>query len=53
MRAPTQQSPRHRAMALEKMPISAEVERLFGARPSSDRPGSLREAIVRWLNEEL
>jgi hypothetical protein len=40
-------------MLREKMPVSAEVERLFGTRPTSDRPASLREAIVRWLNEEL
>ncbi|WP_395834295.1 hypothetical protein [Cystobacter fuscus] len=53
MRATTPQSSRHPAMSREKAPVYAEVERLFGARPASDRPGSLREAIVRWLNEEL
>jgi hypothetical protein len=53
VRAPTPQSSRHPAMGRDKAPVYAEVERLFGARPASDRPGTLREAIVRWLNEEL
>ena len=48
-----QQQARHPALGREKLPLSADVERLFGTKPASERPGSLREAIVRWLNEEV
>lgn len=53
MRTATLQPAHPPRLAREKLPLPGEVERLFGTRPTSDRPGSLREAIMRWLNEEL
>jgi hypothetical protein len=53
VRSPKHPQAPHPALGREKLPLPGEVERLFGARPASERPGSLREAIVRWLNEEV
>jgi hypothetical protein len=34
-------------------PPSLDVSRGFGTRGASERPPSIRESIIRWLNEEL
>lgn len=44
---------RHPALAREKAPPPLEAGRGFGTRGSTERPPSIREAIIRWLNEEL
>lgn len=35
--------------------LAREVESLLSAkaRPSAERPTSIKDAVVRWLNEEL
>lgn len=53
MRTATQGRPRHPALGRDKAPPAAELERMFGAPGGTERPASLRDAIVRWLNEEL
>ncbi|HYO52569.1 hypothetical protein [Archangium sp.] len=40
------------ALTREKAPPPVDT-RVFGIRGSSERPPSIREAIIRWLNEEL
>ncbi|MCY1079368.1 hypothetical protein [Archangium lansingense] len=40
------------ALSREKAPLPADT-RGFGTRGSSERPPSIRDAIIRWLNEEL
>jgi len=44
---------RHPALARDKAPLSMDLERMMGARGGMERPASIRDAIVRWLNEEL
>ncbi|ATB34358.1 hypothetical protein [Melittangium boletus] len=44
---------RHPALARDKAPLAADLERMFGSRSGTERPASIRDAIVRWLNEEL
>ena len=42
------------ALARDKAPPAVDASRgILGTRGSSERPGSLREALIRWLNEEL
>jgi len=45
--------PRHPALARDQVPAAAELERMFGSPGGPERPASIRDAIVRWLNEEL
>ncbi|AKJ02877.1 hypothetical protein ATI61_11366 [Archangium gephyra] len=40
------------ALSREKAPPPVDP-RGFGSRGFSERPPSIREAIIRWLNEEL
>jgi hypothetical protein len=43
-----------RTPALSREKASPPVDsRSFGTRGSSERPPSIRDAIIRWLNEEL
>ena len=44
-----------RAWALKREPpsLGAQGDRGFTPRGGVERPASLREAIIRWLNEEL
>ncbi|MFY0521972.1 hypothetical protein ACN28I_01750 [Archangium gephyra] len=43
-----------RAPALSREKASPPVDsRGFGTRGSSERPASIRDTIIRWLNEEL
>ncbi len=44
---------RNPALSREKAPPPAELGRGFGTRGSAERPPSIRETIIRWLNEEL
>ncbi|WP_257457318.1 hypothetical protein [Archangium lipolyticum] len=44
---------RTQALAREKAPPPADMGRGFGTRGSVERPASIRDAIIRWLNEEL
>jgi hypothetical protein len=44
---------RNPALSREKAPAPAELGRGFGTRGSAERPPSIRETIIRWLNEEL
>jgi hypothetical protein len=41
------------ALSREKAPAPAELGRGLGTRGSAERPASIREALIRWLNEEL
>jgi hypothetical protein len=43
---------RSSALTREKAPPPVDT-RGFGSRGSSERPPSIREAIIRWLNEEV
>ncbi|HEX8435294.1 hypothetical protein [Archangium sp.] len=54
MRAALPLQGRNAALVREKAPPPAlDVSRGFGARSASERPPSIRETIIRWLNEEL
>ncbi|WP_158502285.1 hypothetical protein [Vitiosangium sp. GDMCC 1.1324] len=44
---------RNPAMTREKSPPTLDANRGFGARGTTERPASIRDAIIRWLNEEL
>jgi hypothetical protein len=44
---------RNPALPREKTPPPPETAGVLLVRGSSERPGSIREALVRWLNEEL
>jgi hypothetical protein len=44
---------RNTALVREKAPPQLDANRGLAARGSSERPPSIREAIIRWLNEEL
>lgn len=44
---------RNQALAREKAHPSLDAGRGFGTRGPAERPPSIREAIIRWLNEEL
>jgi hypothetical protein len=44
---------RNTALTREKAPPPADASRAFSARGAAERPASIRETIVRWLNEEL
>jgi len=44
---------RNQALAREKAPPLMDGGRGFGTRGASERPPSIRDAIIRWLNEEL
>ena len=44
---------RNSALSREKAPPLAELGRGLATRGATERPASIREAIVRWLNEEL
>jgi hypothetical protein len=52
MRTPAPAQGRTLALTREKLPPPRDLGRGPGARGSSERPGSIREAIVRWLDEE-
>ena len=43
----------HPALTREKTPPAMDAGRGFGTRGLAERPPSIREAIIRWLNEEL
>ncbi|WP_395823088.1 hypothetical protein [Archangium minus] len=43
---------RNQALSREKAPPPADP-RGFGTRGTTERPASIRDAIIRWLNEEL
>ena len=54
MRAALPVQGRNAALLREKAPPpSLDVSRGFGTRGSAERPASIREVIIRWLNEEL
>ena len=40
------------SLPLDKLPPPVDPHG-FGSRGSSERPPSIRDAIIRWLNEEL
>lgn len=40
------------ALTREKAPPPVDT-RSFGTRGASERPPSIRDSIIRWLNEEL
>lgn len=44
---------RNSALSREKAPAPADLGRGLGTRGSAERPTSIRETIIRWLNEEL
>lgn len=44
---------RNVALMREKAPPPMDAGRGFSARGTAERPPSIREAIIRWLNEEL
>lgn len=44
---------RNAALTREKAPPPMDAGRGFGTRGGAERPPSIREAIIRWLNEEL
>ena len=44
---------RNSALSREKAPAPADLVRGLGTRGSAERPASIRETIIRWLNEEL
>lgn len=44
---------RNPALTREKAPPPMDGGRSFGMRGAAERPPSIREAIIRWLNEEL
>ena len=44
---------RGQALVRDKAPPPLEPGRGFGTRSTAERPPSIREAIIRWLNEEL
>jgi len=44
---------RNSALSREKAPAPADLVRGLGPRGSAERPTTIREAIIRWLNEEL
>ena len=44
---------RNAALAREKAPPPMDTGRGFGTRGAAERPPSIRETIIRWLNEEL
>ncbi|MFL5356215.1 hypothetical protein [Archangium sp.] len=44
---------RNPALAREKAPPLMDGGRSFGTRGVAERPPSIRETIIRWLNEEL
>ena len=43
---------RNQALTREKAPPPVDA-RGFGTRGTAERPASIREALIRWLNEEL
>jgi hypothetical protein len=45
---------RNTALVREKAPPpSVDVSRGLGTRGASERPPSIRDTLIRWLNEEL
>ena len=53
MRTSLTQAARHPAPSRDKLAPSLEWDRLMGTRTPTERPASLRDTLVRWLNEEL
>lgn len=53
MRASATPQGRNPALHREKAPPPADPSGALLVRGTSERPGSIREALVRWLNEEL
>ena len=49
-----QPAPGHSRRLVREKPLpSREGDALLGGPGSSERPPSIRDAIIRWLNEEL